>query len=244
MREQQLQAELDALRDEMQALTATVSHDLRAPLRHILAYTELVREDAAPVLSAEVLGFLATISASAQHLAAMLDGLLDLSRLGTVAVHSAPVDLQILLPQLCAELEVPANAPAVDWRIGSDLPWVWADAGLLGPALVQVLRNALQFSAPRAQPVITISACTDGPGLQIHDNGVGFNPQRQEQLFRPFSRLHSAQKFPGLGMGLALARKSINRQQGTITIAGLVEGGCTVSVRLPALPPGVPLPPE
>ena len=232
-----LEAELATLRAEMQAFTHTVSHDLRAPLRHITAYAQLVQEDAGPLLNAEVQGFLATMTDSARHMALQLDGLSALAQLGVAPVALAPVGLGALVAELVAQLNLQHPTRTPDWRITPHLPTVQADARLLRQALQQVLANAVKFSAPRETAVIEISAERLGDApiavLQVRDNGVGYNPARQEALFKVFGRLHSSQQFDGLGMGLVLAAKGLQRMGGSIAAEGVVNGGCCVTLRLP-----------
>ena len=234
-REQTLEAELAALRAELQGLLATVSHDLRAPLRHISAYVQLVQEDAAPQLSPEVQGFLNTISDSAQHLGQMLDGLTGLARVGASAVQLEPVALQPLLHTLADALSAQHPGRTLVWQIAPDLPAVQADAALLRQALGALLDNAVKFSAGIDPAQIAISASQrDGMvQLQVRDNGVGFKPTQAHQLFQVFSRLHSPRQFPGLGLGLALARKVAERLGGQISAQAELNAGCCISLRLP-----------
>jgi signal transduction histidine kinase len=234
-----LEAELAAQREAMQAFTATVSHDLRAPLRHIVSFAQLVQEEAGPQLSAEVQGFLSTITDSARHLGVLLDGLAELSRVGTLPVALGPVPLQALVQGVCAELAEQHPGRAVDWRIASDLPVVQADATLLRQALLQVLGNALKFTAPREHAVIAVMAVTAQPGesdgfvaLQVRDNGVGYNPAMQDKLFQAFGRVHSPREFGGIGMGLALTRTIMRRLGGSVDSEGVVDGGCCVKLLL------------
>ena len=233
-----LAAELAALRTEMQNFTYAVSHDLRAPLRHIASYAQLVQEDAGPQLSTEVQEFLTTITESARHMGVMLDGLLALSRVGTVPMVIVAVSLQELVTVVCKELAAQYPLRSIDWRVASDLPVVLADATLLRQALTQVLANAVKFTAPRGQAVIEISH-TPGPDgvdttLQVKDNGVGYNPALQAQLFRVFGRLHSANQFSGIGVGLVLAQKILVRLGGSVAIQGAVDAGCSVRLQLKA----------
>lgn len=232
-----LETELAAQRAELQALTATVSHDLRAPLRHITSYVQLVQEDAGPLLNAEVQGFLNTISDAARQLGTQLDGLLALSRIGTAEVSLQPVALGPLVAAVIDELKSSLSARYVQWQVDDALPSVQADASLLRQALTHVLGNAIKFTAPRAQAVIKVQA-VEGAGdglvtLQVQDNGVGYNPAQQAALFNVFGRLHSAQQFAGLGMGLALTSKALQRMGGTVTAQGVVDGGCCITLRLP-----------
>ena len=236
----QLESELASLRAEMQAFSFTVSHDLRASLRHILSYAQLVQEDAGPLLSPETLGFLNTITDSARHMGAMVDGLMELSRLGTVALQIAPVQLQPLLQHLVDELTQAHPQRAIEWQLAPelhDLPMVLADAHFLRSALQAVLDNAVKFTAQRALARILIRAQKDTAEglvtLEVQDNGAGFNPALQAKLFRPFQRLHSTKQFPGLGMGLALTRKMMERMGGSVGADGVMDVGCSLRLTLP-----------
>ena len=232
-----LEAELAALRAEMQNFTYAVSHDLRAPLRHIASYAQLVQEDAGPQLSAEVQEFLTTITDSARHMGVMLDGLFALSRVGTVPMEIAAVSLQELIGAVRRELDAQHAQRAIDWRIAADLPAVRGDANLLRQALTQVLANAVKFSATCDQAVIEISHTSDAVSglvtLRVQDNGVGYNPASQAQLFRVFGRLHSANQFAGIGVGLVLAQRIMGRLGGALAIEGAVDAGCCVRLTLP-----------
>ena len=237
-----LEGELAAARAELQAFTATVSHDLRAPLRHITSFAQLLQEDAGPALGDEAQEFLAHITGSAKQLAQMLDALLALSRVGTVPLHLQRVALDEVLAVLVQERvhDVQTRQPerTVRWTLAPNLPAVWADASLLTAALGQVLDNAVKFTAQRVDAAIDISAHVDATTGAVHctvrDNGVGFNPDLAAKLFQPFIRLHSISQFAGLGMGLALARKSLVRMGGDVTISAVVTEGCSVSFVLPA----------
>jgi len=236
-----LQAELAGLRAEMQAFTSTVSHDLRAPLRHIVSYAQMVQEDAGPLLSEEVKEFLATITSSARHMGLLLDGLTALSRVAAAPLHLEPIGLQDAVQEACDRLTSKHPQRAVDWQVQMDLPVVRADASLLQRVLEELLGNALKFTAPRDKAVIAIralpSALTGAMVLQVQDNGVGYNPAMQAHLFQVFGRLHSAQQFEGIGMGLVLSRKRLQRMGGSLAIEGVVDGGCCVTLTLP-LPQG------
>jgi two-component system, OmpR family, sensor kinase len=221
-------AELAAVRREMQALTATLGHDLHAPLRHIVAYTQLVQEDAGPQLTPEVQGFLATITDSARHLGAMLDGLLELSRIGAVAVQLEAVDLSAALQSAAAA------HPGI--TLVRDEARALADPALLQLVLTQLLANAVKFSRGRAPPDITVCTTQQGDTVQItvQDKGAGFNPAQAAKLGQAFVRLHSPRQFPGLGMGLALAHKAVQRMGGSLTLTAAVDAGCAATLVLPA----------
>lgn len=232
----QLEAELAALHGEMQDFTYTVSHDLRASLRHILSYAHLVQEDAGPLLTPEVQGFLATITDSARHMGVLMDGLMELSRTGTVAMLPGPVSLQNLVTEAVSPLRDAQGSRAIVWDVAQDLPVVNGDVTLLRQALSHLLDNALKFTRPVAQTRISIAVAAQDAQtvtLAIADNGVGFNPALQSKLFHPFQRLHSTKQFPGIGMGLALVRKIAQRHGGQVAVSGVVDGGCIINFSLP-----------
>ncbi len=240
-----LEAELAAARAEMQSFTATVSHDLRAPLRHITSFAQLLQQEAGPALGDEAQEFLGHITSSAKHLAQMLDALLALSRVGTGPLHLQPVDVGELLAALVQErvrsLQTREPGRTVRWTLAPELaslPAVQADAALLSAALGQVLDNAVKFTARRADAAIDIGARVDATTGAVHctvgDNGAGFEPDQAAKLFQPFIRLHSSSQFAGLGIGLALARKSLVRMGGEVAISAAPEVGCSVTVVLPA----------
>jgi light-regulated signal transduction histidine kinase (bacteriophytochrome) len=241
----ELEAELAGLRAEMQDFSYTVSHDLRASLRHILSYAQLVQEDAAHLLPPETRGFLDTISSSASHMGLLMDGLMEWSRLGTVALQAGAVALQPLLQELLAGLAQQHPDAHVDWQLQADLPSVQADAALLRAALLCLLDNALKFTAQKDLRCIAISALSGAPDgsngvapgmvrIAVQDNGAGFNPALQSKLFHPFARLHTSKQFPGMGMGLALTRKMAQRMGGQVQAQAALDAGCTVYLTLPA----------
>lgn len=233
----QLEAELAALRAEMQDFTYTVSHDLRASLRHIVSYAHLVQEDAGPQLNEEVQGFLATITDSAQHMGRLMDGLLELSRMGTAPVRLEALALNDLVADVIDELAPRAAGREVHWQVGEQLPQVRADSALLRQVLVQVLDNALKFTGSRAAAHIAVTSQIDLAAGTVHlavrDDGVGYNPSMQSRLFRAFQRLHPVAQFPGIGMGLALVRKAMERMGGAAQAEGTLDAGCTVTLTLP-----------
>lgn len=241
----QLESELAALRAEMQDFSYTVSHDLRASLRHILSYAQLVQEDAGPLLPEETAGFLNTITDSARHMGLLMDGLMELSRLGTVVVQIGPVSLHAVVQDVVAELTQHYPQRAIAWQVAPDLPQVLADATLLRAALRCVLDNAVKFTAQRPEARIAITAHTaaaDGlaaaanamVALEVQDNGAGFNPALQSKLFHPFQRLHTTKQFAGIGMGLALTRKMLERMGAQAMAGGAPDQGCTICITLAA----------
>ncbi|MDA8448209.1 ATP-binding protein [Acidovorax sp. NCPPB 3859] len=250
-----LQAELQALRQEQEAFLRAVSHDLRAPLRHILAYGRLVRElveesNADP----EALQFLDTMAHSGQQLGEMIDGLIQLGRAGLAPVQPQAVAVGEALRAAAEAALAAAAGPGASSAWPATVQWQWpdcggmavrADAALLHEVLLAVLDNALKFSRPVAQPCIALQAQPLPDGrveIGVRDNGVGFVPARAQQLFGVFQRLHPLSQFPGLGLGLARAKRFVERMDGEIGIdavpappGGSAEGqGCRLRIVLPA----------
>jgi len=242
---QELQRQLDAARAELQDFTYAVSHDLRAPLRHINAYAQIIQEDW-PDMPAEVAEYLGTIRQSAQMLTQQLDGLTQLSRLGSQPLNLQPADVGALAQEVADELTAQYPQEGIQWQLAADVPPVLADAALLRQVLAQLLGNALKFSRGRTPASISLTwrttaaaepALEKRPGqatcsVSITDNGVGFKPEQAKALFKVFAKLHPAREFEGLGLGLLSCRKMIERLGGSIAIEGATDAGCCVTVTL------------
>jgi signal transduction histidine kinase len=178
----------------------------------------------------------------------LMDGLMELAKLGMAELHITPLALLPLLQDVVSELQLQYPQREIAWLLPAELPSVLADAGLLRRALLAVLDNAVKFTAhqPNAQiGILAAPAAGDevGPSecqanetirLTVQDNGAGFNPALGAKLFHAFARLHTTKQFAGIGMGLALTRKIVERLHGEVQATGLVDGGCTVTITLPA----------
>ena len=215
-----------------------VSHDLRAPLRHITSYGPLVREllqeSGLPAdAQQEALAFLDTMDQSARRMGRMLEGLLALSRIARAPLRRDAVDLAALVEQARAPLAEAAQGRSVQWQIAPDLPTVQGDATLLRQMLTELLANALKFTRGRDPARIAVGWERGADGrfaLTVQDNGVGFNPAQAAGLFGIFQRLHRESEFEGVGAGLAAVR-AIVRRHGSEASATAVPGeGCTVRV--------------
>ena len=231
-----LQQALAHARLELEDFTYSVSHDLRASLRHVTAYLQIIDEDTGDALNAASRAHLHTAAEAARHMGRLIDGLMELSRLGRVALHPSAVALSSLVAEAQQVLAPELAKQPVQWRIAPDLPTVRGDAAMLRQALVQVLGNALKFSAQQNPVVIEIGWQPGSAGqceLWVRDEGVGFPPEQATKLFRAFSRLHRAAEFPGIGMGLTLARKIVERHGGSIHASAQAGAGCCVRLSLP-----------
>jgi light-regulated signal transduction histidine kinase (bacteriophytochrome) len=235
---QQLRADLRAARAALGDFAYVISHDLRAQLRHINAYGGLLREELEGKLSGDAAQFFDTLSHAAQLMGRQIDGLMAWSMLDRVELTPMTVDAAALLAEVRQALAEQAQGRKVQWQIAADLPRLRGDGALLRQLFTHLLSNALKFTRPRETAVIEVGgqAAPDGQvAFYVRDNGVGYNPAQQDKLFHVFQRLHSAGQFEGLGLGLALARKIVERHGGSIRAEGAPDAGCRVSLTLPGV---------
>lgn len=235
----QLRAELAEQREQQQAFLRAISHDLRSPVRHIVSYGQLVRElvqdsNADP----SAVQYLDTITQSARHLGQMIDGLIALARIGAAELHVQPVPLADVLSEVVSQAKAACGERAVQWQWpeAQDLPRVQADLAQLRDLLRLLLDNAVKFTRRQPEARIAIDVQSQGPQVQLtlQDNGAGFRPEHADQLFGVFQRLHTVRDFEGLGLGLAMARRMVDRLGGELALQGQHGQGCTVTLRLPA----------
>lgn len=237
----QLQRQLAAAQAELGDFSYSVSHDLRACLRHINAYAGLIREDLGAGLEAGVASHLNVVSNAARQMGRQIDSLMALSQLRRADLQMAGVDVRPLIAEARSALAPELAGRQLAWHIADDFPLVRGDAALLRQLWSHLLSNALKYTRPRAAALVQIDWTAEDAQnctFSIRDNGAGFNSQFSDKLFHVFQRLHSASEFEGVGMGLALARKIVERHGGAIRAEGEVNAGCTVSFTLPLFPPG------
>ena len=204
--------ELEAANEELEAFSYSVSHDLRAPVRHIDGFVRLLEKELAPP-AAKVAHYLATISAAARRMGALIDDLLALSRTARQPLELRRVDLGAMVRELIRELGTEAGKRGVQWTL-DELPAVMADASLLRILLSNLLSNALKYSRARPLARIAVEARAAAPGtvqITVRDNGVGFDARFTDKLFGVFQRLHRDEEFEGTGIGLATARRIVHR---------------------------------
>ncbi|MGP1383233.1 MAG: PAS domain-containing sensor histidine kinase [Thainema sp.] len=211
-------AQLEASNKELESFSYSVSHDLRAPLRHIHGFVNALQQrlQGQEVLNdAKVAHYLQVIENSSQKMAQLIDGLLTLSRIGRKPIVYAPVPLRQLVDEVIeivnGNLE---TVDAVNFVIGA-LPTVMGDATLLQQVLINLIGNAVKFSRQQAQPQIEIGQASDG-AIFVKDNGVGFQMKYADKLFGAFQRLHAQTEFEGTGIGLAIVQRIIHRHGGII----------------------------
>ena len=230
-------AQLEAAIRELNSFSRAISHDLRAPLRHIAGFADLLEAQDGPQLSEKGRKHLATIQRSAKAMDGLIDQLLDFSRWGVVDLRLGTVDMAALVPEVIAELPPETPQRELRWEIGP-LPRVRADPGLLKRALANLLANAVQFTRPRPAGQIEIGChqSEEELGIYIRDNGIGFNPLYAHKLFETFQRLHADPSLVGAGMGLAQVRKIIERHRGRVWGESDGVAGATFFLTLPAEP--------
>jgi PAS domain S-box-containing protein len=228
-------AELQTANQDLEAFSYSVSHDLRAPLRHVIGFVQLLEKEAGPTLSEKSLGRMATISEAAIRMGHLIDDLLAFSRIGRTELRKTEVNLDELVREALNDLRVDTKERNIVWEIHS-LPAVRADCALLRLALVNLISNAVKFTGARAQAKIEIGCAPNGVSetvFFIRDNGAGFDPQYAGKLFGVFQRLHSQAEFEGTGIGLANVQRIIQRHGGRTWAEGVVDGGATFYFSIP-----------
>jgi PAS domain S-box-containing protein len=221
-------AELAATVRELESFSYTVSHDLRAPLRAIHAFAHLLGEANRKNLSAEGHRLLGRIEANAMHMAALIDGLLDLARFSRKPLVKTRFQPVQIVRELLQDLQGEIEQRRVEIVIG-EMETCLADPLLLRQVYANLVGNALKYSADRKQPRIEIGSRTEGAETvyYVRDNGVGFDPRYASKLFGVFERLHSTKEFPGVGVGLATVRRIIERHGGRVWAASEPDKGAT-----------------
>ncbi|HEY3158829.1 MAG TPA: ATP-binding protein [Vicinamibacterales bacterium] len=226
--------ELHASNSELEAFSYSVSHDLRAPLRHITGFATLLEQQAGASLDEHGRRYLTTITEAAARMATLIDDLLAFSRMGRASVSKRRVDLSQLVGEARNEVSADLNGRRIAWEI-HDLPAVDADPALLRPVLVNLLSNAVKYTGTRDHARIEVGTeSRDGEVVVfVRDNGVGFDMAYAHKLFGVFQRLHRADEFGGTGIGLANVRRIIQRHGGRTWAEGAVDAGATFYFSLP-----------
>ncbi len=227
---------LENANKELEAFSYSVSHDLRAPLRHIDGFTGLLTKHAAGVLDEKAQRYLKVISDAAVQMGRLIDDLLAFSRTGRAQLNPGPVDSNSIVSAIIAEITGGNPDSRIDWQVSS-LPIVRGDAGLLRQVWVNLIGNAVKYSSREPTPRIEISGHVDTSAgetvFHVRDNGVGFDMQYADKLFGVFQRLHADTEFEGTGVGLANVRRIVARHGGRTWAEGRPGEGATFSFSLP-----------
>jgi PAS domain S-box-containing protein len=228
-------SQLENANKELQAFSHSVSHDLRAPLRHIMGFVDLLRKSLEPTASQENLQHLNTITEAARRMGNLIDDLLAFSRFGQAALQKVNVNLDDLVQETVKDFQRETTGRKISWDI-HPLPPVRADRALLRMVLTNLISNAVKFTAARPEAKIEIGCAPNGPDetvTYVRDNGAGFNPKYTDKLFGVFQRLHSQDEFEGTGIGLANVQRIIHRHGGRTWGEGQVDRGATFFFSIP-----------
>jgi PAS domain S-box-containing protein len=222
-------AALESINKELEAFAYSVSHDLRAPLRHMAGFTELLQKKISSVVDEKSNRYLAMILDSAKRMGNLIDDLLAFSRIGRAETRTTQVSLAQLVKEALTEFRQDTEGRNISWKIGA-LPDFYGDRSMLRLVLVNLISNAIKFTRTRPQAEIEIG-CADGNSddlvVFVRDNGVGFDMKYVNKLFGVFQRLHDSDAFEGTGIGLATVQRIIHRHGGKVWAEGVVDGGAT-----------------
>ncbi|CAJ0799027.1 Phytochrome-like protein cph1 [Ralstonia condita] len=234
----ELAGELRRANHELEAFSYSVSHDLRAPLRHIAGYAELLGEMEGDHVSARGRHFLQTIASSSRFAGKLVDDLLTFSQMGRGALRPTDVNLTQLVRGIARDLRADTGDRHIEWEIAT-LPVVRADPAFLQLAVRNLLSNAIKYTRERDPARIRVDAeqRPDETIVRIADNGVGFSMEYVGKLFGVFQRLHRMEEFEGTGIGLANVRRIVERHGGRTWAEGALDRGATFYFALPRVPP-------
>ncbi len=233
-RVQERTRQLEQANRELEAFSYSISHDLRAPVRAISGFAQIIHEDHGHQLEGEVARLFKVISTSARRMGELIDDLLAFSRLNVQALERLPVDMTALSQSVLAELLRDQRAGQASVRL-TDLPEAIGDESMLRQVLTNLVSNALKFSRQAPTPTVEIGARRDGGQTVyfVRDNGVGFDMKYAPKLFKVFQRLHNAEQFDGTGVGLAIVQRIIQRHGGQVWAESQPGAGAAFFFSLP-----------
>lgn len=231
-------AQLQTSNHELEAFSFSVSHDLRAPLRAISGFAEILAHRHRDNLNPEGQHYLDNVILASQRMSRLIDDLLAYSRLGRRALHIQPVALAGLIQELIGERAERIRMTGATLKIPSDLPEVSGDSTLLRQIFGNLLDNALLYHRPDLPPQIAIAWDQDQARItvRVSDQGIGIPAEYHQKIFEMFQRLHSEEDYPGTGIGLALVRKAVALLNGRIAVESAEQQGSIFSITLPRSP--------
>ena len=234
-------AELRAANRELEAFSYSVSHDLRAPLRAIAGFVQILEEDLGNKLDASARKHFDRVKANARRMGQLIDDLLNFSQIGRTTMLPQTVDMSAMARTVANDVTAGA-VKKIDVTIDS-LPQAYGEPALLNQVFVNLISNAVKFSSRAEQPSIRIGASTENSQTVyfVRDNGVGFDDRYVQKLFGVFQRLHRADDFEGTGVGLAIVHRIITRHGGRVWAEGKTNGGATFYFTLPHSAPAAPV---
>jgi light-regulated signal transduction histidine kinase (bacteriophytochrome) len=230
-------ARLKAVNEELESFSYSVSHDLRAPLRHIQGYTDMLRDHAKDSLDAKSRRYLTSVSEAAQRMSTLIEDLLDFSRMGRARFQAGQVDMNQLVAEARLELAPEIQSRKITWKIG-EVPAAHGDRAMLKQVWLNLLSNAVKYSRKATPAKIIVGAKQRDGDTEyfVQDNGAGFDMKYADKLFGVFQRLHRADQFEGSGIGLANVRRIITRHGGRTWAEAKLERGAKFYFTLPTSP--------
>ncbi|MFL6600294.1 MAG: sensor histidine kinase [Steroidobacteraceae bacterium] len=234
-RNRRLREAVRAANQEIDALSFSLAHDLRTPLLHIDGFAQLLQTSTGALLDPENRDRLDRIIGAARGMSELISALVDYSRVSSVELVMGEVDLEDVLNDALELVRPWSNGRSIQWH-RTRLPTVYGDENLLRQVLLNLVANAVKYTRPRDPAVIEIGTRAQQERevtVFVRDNGVGFDPKYSSRLFSPFQRLHAADAFQGLGMGLAKVRRIVARHEGRVWTQAQVGEGATFFFSLP-----------
>jgi len=225
---------LERTRD-LDSFARTASHDLKAPVRAIQGFARAIQADAGDTLPSDVRGYVAAIETATEEMTTLVDGILTYSRASRDAIALEAVALDTVFDAVVDDLARQRPELAACVRVERPLPGVRGSITALRLVFGNLVENALRYVAPGVTPDVRVSAAVVGTGVQVDviDNGIGVPEDARERIFEPFERLHASETYPGTGVGLATARRAVERLGGAIAVSTSLGGGSVFSVWLP-----------
>jgi PAS domain S-box-containing protein len=227
-------AQLEAANKELEAFSYSVSHDLRAPLRHISGFIGLFLENKASELTKEELGYLNVVIQSSEEMGKLIDALLSFSRLNRSELHKERIDTSQIISRVLQLFEPEIQARSIEIHVDS-IPESLADQQLINQVWINLISNAIKYTGKKEKAIIEIGSFGTGNETVffIKDNGAGFNMKYSEKLFTVFQRLHKPRDFEGIGIGLANIHRIVARHGGRCWAEGEIDKGATFYFSLP-----------
>jgi PAS domain S-box-containing protein len=228
-------ADLDASNKQLESFAYSVSHDLRAPLRHMIGYSELLQKQASSSLDEKSRRYMQMILEASKRMGNLIDDLLAFSRIGRAEARMATVSFDQLVHEVVAETALETKGREIVWKIGP-LPICYGDPSMLKLVVANLVSNAVKFTHLREKAEIEIGCIDNGEDeveIYVTDNGAGFDMQYANKLFGVFQRLHRAEEFEGTGIGLATVQRIIHRHGGKVRAKGVIDQGARFCFSLP-----------
>jgi PAS domain S-box-containing protein len=231
-------AELEFVNNELESFTYSVSHDLRAPLRHIDGFSKLLADEHASELSQDAREFLGYIRESTHEMSQLVDDLLNLARIGRKPLEMRPTALSGVMTEVITGLQSANPGRAIEWNI-EPLPFVMCDPSLMKQVFANLLSNAVKYTRQKDVAIVDVGTASIGDEcvIFVRDNGVGFDMKHHNKLFGVFQRLHRQEDFEGTGVGLAIVQRIVHKHGGRIWAQAEVNRGATFFLTLNEAPP-------